>query len=99
MARKNPAAVALGRRGGRKSTDATRRAAKQNAQRAGRPPRHVSVDLYVKSKSVPFRSEIRVENWPSNHLDRIYSYTYNYINEGWTGAQVSPVGRVIKVRT
>ena len=46
MARKNPAAVALGRRGGRKSTDATRRAAKQNAQRAGRPPRHVSADLW-----------------------------------------------------
>ena len=46
MARKNPAAVALGRRGGRASTDATRRAAKQNAQRAGRPPRHVSADLW-----------------------------------------------------
>ena len=46
MARKHPAAVALGRRGGRKSSDAKRRAATQNAQRAGRPPRHVSADLW-----------------------------------------------------
>lgn len=36
MARKNPAAVALGRRGGKVSSPAKRRAARQNAQKAGR---------------------------------------------------------------
>lgn len=39
MARKNPAAVALGRRGGRVRSEAKARAARKNAKRAGRPPK------------------------------------------------------------
>lgn len=37
--RKNPAAVALGRRGGQATTDAKARAARRNGKKGGRPPK------------------------------------------------------------
>lgn len=39
MARKNPHAVALGRRGGKVRSDTKRLAAQQNGKRGGRPKR------------------------------------------------------------
>ena len=46
MARKNPHAVALGRRGGKVSSPAKTQAVRQNAQLGGRRPKHVSPALW-----------------------------------------------------
>jgi hypothetical protein len=54
MVRKNPAAVALGRRGGKVSSPAKRRAARLNAQKAGRKPK------FQISDAVARRDQVRV---------------------------------------
>ena len=46
MPRKNPHAVALGRRGGKVSSPAKRKAVARNAKLGGRPPKHVSRALW-----------------------------------------------------
>lgn len=53
MARKNPAAVALGRRGGRVTSPAKTAAARRNAQRAGRKPKFQIHDRVIANDHAP----------------------------------------------
>lgn len=53
MARKNPHAVELGRRGGRVRSAAKARAARSNAQRAGRKPKFQIGDRVMANEKAP----------------------------------------------
>ena len=75
MARKNPHAVALGRRGGKISSPAKRKAVAENGTRGGRPPKYVSAALWRKVKERAETDGVR--------LDRLVPQLYErYVTRG-----------------
>lgn len=82
-ARKNPAAVALGRKGGQVRSDRKTAAARRNAQKAGRPAKFQPLDRVVIGAKAPANVRNRIGTIVDHRGPGLFGVRFDGVPDVW----------------